>query len=195
MDKISNRVDFKCVPKKSLFLICIFSFLIYADKLYEFPLEPWILNKYGEKMFLLFSLILIILILLNAFGVILAGFISHKFDRKKVLIISILVSGTLVIFAPFLDLIGFIICFAIIQIFAGFILINMTSYMIDLSKKSVILFQVMISFTILARVIFVPVGTYLSIFIATELIILIAGLLILLSVIPILFIKDENSNE
>ncbi|MHA1293198.1 MAG: hypothetical protein ACTSQJ_11060 [Promethearchaeota archaeon] len=177
------------VMTKYLILMCIFLFLLYADRLYEYPLEPWILNKYGEEKFSLFSFILIFLILLNAFGVILAGFISNKFNKKKILIFSSLMCGSLMIIAPFFDLIIFLILIGIIQIFAGFILINMISMMIDLSNKKVFIYQIMASFIILAQVVYIPLGTYLSIFIATEFIIILAGVLIIVSIIPISFIK------
>jgi len=191
-DAFIEVAETQTVSKKFLLLMILYSFLIYADKLYEYPLEPWILNKYGEGIFVLFAFYLIILILINAFSVLLAGLISHRYDKQKILIISTLISGFLIIIAPFVGIIGFIICFAIIQIFAGFILINMTSLMIDMSKKNVMVFQIIISFTILARVIFVPLGTYLSIFIMTELILVISGILIMISAIPLFFIQKKD---
>ncbi|TFG13558.1 MAG: hypothetical protein EU535_04795 [Promethearchaeota archaeon] len=188
----SEELEVQPTSRKLLFIMIIFSFLIYADKLYEYPLEPWILSKYGENFFLIFAFYLIILIILNAISILLAGLFSHKFDKVKVLIFSTLFMGIFLIIAPFVGLIGFIICFIIIQMFAGFVVINMTSLMIDISKKNVMIFQILIAFTILARVIFVPLGTYLSIIISTEFIILISGLLIILSVIPLFFIKTND---
>jgi len=65
--------------------------------------------------------------------------------------------------------------------------------MINLSEKQVLIFQVMASFTILAKVIFIPLGTALSANIATEIIIMIAGILITISAVPVYFIEHEKS--
>ena len=65
--------------------------------------------------------------------------------------------------------------------------------MIDISEKKVVIFQVMASFVILAKVIFIPIGTTLSVGITTELIIMIAGLFTAFSIVPLYFIEYENS--
>ena len=70
--------------------------------------------------------------------------------------------------------------------------------MIGISQKKVVYFQVMATFAILAFVIFIPLGTFLSQYIETELIIVIAGVFKLLSVIPIYFIEykyDKNKGR
>ncbi len=174
-----------------IFLICIFIFLVYANRLYDYPLEPWFLNKYGEKNFILFTMLLSLLILINALGVVIAGIISNRFDRKKILIYSSISMGIIFIIVPFVDFITFFILFGIIQILAGFLLINLTSIMIDLSQKKVVYYQIMASFAILARVVFLPLGTYLTLYISTEVIIVIAGILTILSVVPLFFIKED----
>ena len=53
----------------------------------------------------------------------------------------------------------------------------------------------MAAFAILSIVIFVPLGTYLSALIATEIIIVIAGVLKLVSIIPILFLRDKSEKD
>ena len=78
------------------------------------------------------------------------------------------------------------------QIFSGFIIVNLFSLMVKHSHKKVWLFQLLAMFILLARVLLVPLGTYLSAFISTELIIVIAGILVLLAVIPTIFIKYEK---
>ena len=185
-------VNNKDINKKSIILMCVFLFLIYGDSLYQYPLEPWILDHYGEENFSLFLLYLVIIIFISALGVILAGLISNRYNRKKIIIISSISSGILLIIAPFMNFILFFIIFGIIQIFAGFLLINIIAIMIDLSRKKVVYYQTMAAFIILARIIFVPLGTYLSAIIPTEFIIVTSGILLILSIIPILFLEVKE---
>ncbi|MFX1446193.1 MAG: MFS transporter [Promethearchaeota archaeon] len=179
----------KEVNLKTIVLMCIILFLFYGERIYEYPLEPWILNKYGEEYFSLFILLLVLLIIINALGLILGGIISNKLDRKKLLIICSFIYGILLIIVPFTDIITFFILFGIMQIVSGIIVINLISLMIGISHKKVVYFQVMATFVIIAFVIFIPLGTFLSQYIETEFIIVIAGVLKLLSVIPIYFIE------
>lgn len=184
------------VNKKVIGLMCIIVFLFYSERIYEYPMEPWILNKYGEQYFSLFILILILLILLNALGLIIAGLISNRFNRINILIISSVSYGILLIVAPFMDLITLFILFGIIQIFSGFLLINIITLMIEFSKKQVVYFQIMSAFAILASVVFIPLGTYLSSFMATEIIIVSAGIMKILIIIPILLMRNNyQKNE
>jgi len=178
------------INKKSIILISIILFLSYSHRIFEWTLEPWILSKYGEENFSLFLIFLIIIIIINAFGVILAGTISNRFSRKKIMILSSLSIGILFIIAPFTDMIMFFLILAIVQIFSGFIIINLISLMISTSHKKVVYYQVMATFAILASVIFIPLGTILSVIISTEIIIVIAGALRILCIIPICLLED-----
>ncbi|MBD3341163.1 MAG: MFS transporter [Candidatus Lokiarchaeota archaeon] len=174
---------------KSIILMSSVLFLFYSERIYEYPLEPWILNKYGEYYFSLFALLLIMLIIINALGLILGGIISNKLDRKKLLTISMLIYGILLIIVPFTNIFLFFLLFAIIQIVSGIIVINIISLMISYSHKKVFYFQIMALFGIISIILFIPLGTYLSNFIKTEFIIMTAGVLKLLALIPILFLK------
>jgi hypothetical protein len=184
----------KNVDSKAILIMCIFLFLLYSDKLFEYPLEPWILTKYGEENFSIFLLFLIVLIFINAIGTVMAGIISSKFDRKKILFSSICSTGILLLILPFTNMITFFIILGILQILAGFIVINIIAIMIEISQKKVIYYQIMSSSIILASVIFIPLGTYLTYLIPTEFIIITAGILTILSIIPIYFV-DYNQQE
>ena len=179
---------------KSIILMCIILFLFYGERIYEYPLEPWILNKYGEEYFSLFILLLILLIIINALGLFLGGSISSRLDRKKLLFLSSMVYGILLIIVPFTNIIAFFILFAIMQIFSGIIVINLITLMIKYSQNRVIYFQIMTTFVILALVIFIPLGTFLSTIISTELLIVLAGVLKLLSLIPICLLNIKKKD-
>jgi len=195
------RVDNELTPKsiedrqisiKAIALMCIFLFFAYSENLYNWLLEPWALDRLGSASDL-FSIFMIIFIIFSAIGLIIAGKISHKYDRKMVLISSTVLYGIILAIAPFMNIYIFFLLVSITQIISGFFLINMISIMINLSEKQVLIFQVMASFTILAKVIFIPLGTALSANIATEIIIMIAGILITISAVPVYFIEHEKS--
>ncbi|MFX1395059.1 MAG: MFS transporter, partial [Promethearchaeota archaeon] len=179
------------INAKSIFCMCIFMFLLYALRLYEYPFEPWVLKKYFHGNYMYFSLFIFTMVIMNTLGLIIAGIVSHKHDRRKILMISVFLYGILTIIAPFTNLIMFLILASQIQFIAGFVLINSMMMTIDLSKKKVMYFQIIMSFAILANVVFIPLGTYLSIYIQTEFIAMLAGIIILFSLIPLIFITNR----
>lgn len=180
------------INKRGIILLSIILFLFYAERIYEYPAEPWILNKFGEENFSLLAMFVAVIILINALGLILAGFYTDKFDRIKVLTYSSFAYGILLIIAPFTDMYIFFILFGIMQIFSGFIVVNLIALMIEYSQKRAVYFQLMTASAILAIVVFVPLGTYLSLFIATEFIFVAAGVMKLISIIPILLLIKKN---
>jgi len=187
IEPIDNAVN-----KKSIALLCICAFFAYGEKIYDYPLEPWLVERWGEQNISWLLVIFMIMIILNALGVVLASTISNKYNRSKLLALACAIYGSLMIIAPFTDIITFFVIFGIMQIFAGFIIVNLFSLMIKLSNKKVWIFQLLASFILLARVILVPLGTYLSVFLPTELIIITAGILVLLAIIPAVLIKYEK---
>jgi len=73
-------------------------------------------EKYGEESFVLYNLVLIVLVLINGVGIVLAGAISHKLDKKKLLLVSTIAFGILTLFVPFVDIWVFIALMAVNQI-------------------------------------------------------------------------------
>ncbi len=150
---------------------------------------------YGAENLTLILIFFGIIIILNAVGVILAGLFPNKFERTKVLFIASLIYGILLIIAPFTNMVLFFTLFGIMNICSGFIIVNIMGLMNEYSQKKVVYYQSMWFFGLLAIVIFVPVGTYLSAFIATETIIVIGGIFRLISLIPILFLAKMNKEQ
>ena len=186
-----NKSEKEQINKRGIILISIALFLIYADNIYQYPLEPWILDTYGAENFTLILIFFGIVIILNGVGVILAGIFSNRFERIKVLFLASLVYGILLIIAPFTSMVLFFTLFGIMNICSGFIIVNMMTLVNDYSQKKVVYYQIMWFFGLLAVVIFIPVGTYLSVFIATEIIIVIGGIFRLFSLIPIYLLRKE----
>jgi MFS family permease len=174
---------------RNIVLLSLFAFLLYADMLYEYPLEPFLVDYLGESIF---SLLLLIFIIINAIGIVIAGLYSHKFERKKILLYNTIIVGIVLCLAPFSPFILFVVLYGMLQIVSGFITVNLTSLMVDVSKEKVTIFQLIAAFIVLARVILIPVGTYLSSFLGTEWIIFIAGALFLLALIPLTFINIKK---
>jgi len=68
----------------NLILLFLSYLLIWSDKLYQFPFSSWILNRFGEEGFNIYSLLYIVLILLNIGGWIIGQRISNnENDRIK----------------------------------------------------------------------------------------------------------------
>ncbi|GAH22111.1 unnamed protein product, partial [marine sediment metagenome] len=61
------------IDKKKIILLGIILFLFYSERIMEYPVEPWILNKVGEEYFSLLAIFVAIIIIINALGVVLAG--------------------------------------------------------------------------------------------------------------------------
>jgi len=66
----------------NLILLFLSYLLIWSDKLYQFPFSSWILTKFGEEGFNIYSLLYIVLILLNIGGWIIGQRISNKEINK-----------------------------------------------------------------------------------------------------------------
>jgi MFS family permease len=173
---------------KHIALICGVAFLLYADQIYQWPLEPFVVSFIGED---LFSLLLIGFIIINGIGIVIAGMISHKYDKKKVLLYNIILAGVLLLMAPFVNIWLFLGLYGVLQILGGFLIVNLISLMIDVSKKQVLIFQIIAASIALAKLVLVPLGTYLSGVLETEWIIFIAGVLFLLGVIPLMGIHTK----
>lgn len=180
----------------SLIAMCAFIFFLYGDKLFEYPLEAWIISKFGEDQFYFYSFFMIIGIFINMFGYVLGTYSLKNLDRKKILGIVAFICGIIEILFSFVDFFTFLILMGIIQIVAGILSINLVSLMMEFAKNNKIFyFQIIVAFFTFAVIIFVPLGTLLSAFIATEVIFIIAGSLLIASLIPLYFVKIPLSER
>ncbi|MBD3213875.1 MAG: hypothetical protein GF311_14795 [Candidatus Lokiarchaeota archaeon] len=187
-EETEQKPAFEPNSVRNIALLCGVAFLLYADQIYQWPLEPFVVSFIGED---LFSLLLIGFILINGLGILIAGMISHNYDKKKLLLYNIIIVGMMLIFAPFVNIWVFLGLYAVLQILAGFLIVNLISLMIDVSKKQVLIFQIIAAFIALAKLVLVPIGTFLSGIIDTQWIIFIAGVLFLFSVIPLMGVHAE----
>ena len=66
----------------NLILLFLSFFLIWSDNLYKFPFMSWILTRFGEEGFNIYSLLYVVLILLNIGGCIMGQRISNKMNNR-----------------------------------------------------------------------------------------------------------------
>ncbi len=178
---------------RDLFLMCLFIFILNAEELYQYPLEPWAIERLGPENAWMISVFYIIFILINAIFIIVASKLTHRIPWKLALYISIFFYAFLTIVAPWTTILTFFILIAIQQIFTSFIMIYYVLLMIQISERKVLKFQIMASFGILGRLVFTPIGTALTTVITTEWIITIAGILQLTCLLPLFFIGKTNA--
>ncbi len=195
----------KVLPKVSPFnfiLLFLSYLLIWSDKLYQFPFSSWILTKFGQQSFNLYSISYIVFVLLNISGWIIGQKISKKTSaldstfkikkRKKIIIITVGIYILLTFVMAFSDFFLMMIVQGIIQVLAGIFMLNYISLMITIAnngKHKTFSFQCLKLAYAFSCVIFIPLGTYFSDFIPIETLILIAGMLSTLALAPLIFLK------
>jgi MFS family permease len=132
-----------------------------------------------------------VFLLINTIGIVLAGLVSHRWNKKRILFYTTMIAGLALLVTPFIPRLIFVVIYAILMIIGGFMLVNLISLVIDASQERITIYQTITVFTVLAKVILVPLGTGLSAFISTEWIIFLAGVFLLLGLIPLTYIKIQ----
>jgi len=213
----------------NLILLFISYLLIWSDKLYQFPFSSWILTRFGEEGFNIYSLLYIVLILLNIGGWIIGQRISNKdnnrinkivaenhnkpsfkadnqgkvlyafklSNRKKIISITVGLYATLTFLMAFSDFLFLMIIQGIIQVIAGVMMLNYTSLMMTISnngKYKTFIFQCLKMSYAFSCVIFIPLGTYFSVFIQIETLFITVGFLAMLSLIPLRLMRVKQKN-
>jgi MFS family permease len=198
----------KMLPKVSPFnfiLLFLSYLLIWSDKLYQFPFSSWILTKFGQQSFNLYSISYIVFVLLNISGWIIGQKISKKTSaldstfkikkRKEIIIITVGIYIFLTFVMAFSDFFLMMMIQAIIQILAGIFMLNYISLMMTIAnngKHKTFLFQCLKLAYAFSCVIFIPLGTYFSAFVPIETLILIAGMLSIPAPLILLKVKPKK---
>lgn len=183
--KIENK-------RLSLVLILLANFLIWGDKLIEFPLTSYIFTKFGEDGFRNYSYLFFIFLYLNIGG----WFIARRLKNEKKSIIKISISITiyasLMFFIVFSNLTTFLLIMAANQLIGGIMMSQFTERNIDVSnlgKNTALSYELIRGSSLLASLIFVPLGTLLSTFVPLEFLITIVVVMSLFSITPLYFLK------
>ncbi|MFX1236111.1 MAG: hypothetical protein ACFFAS_20130 [Promethearchaeota archaeon] len=188
----------KIIRPKLVLFMSTFLFLTYSVNLYEWVIEPWAIIKLAEvsnNPKTIFPIVMILFTILDAISLLMAGKYSKKLDKTLLLFVSVVISGVMTTIAPLLEIVSFFLLIGIVQISSGFFLINMIALVMEISKGKIIFFQVMMSSTILAKVVLAPLGLFLFDIIPGEVIISIAGMIQLVSLIPLYKIFLSQTGE
>jgi len=187
--KIKKGKQFK------LFLIFLTNFLIWGDKLLEFPFISWILTKFGESGFFNYSYLFFVFTYLYMGGWFVSRRLMNQDKSRKYFSISIVSYAILLFFIIFSDLSAFLLITAVNKIVSGIMMSQLTERNVNFSKKSknnALSYEFIRSSSLLASFIFVPLGTFLSLYVPCELLIIVVVLMALLSLTPMSILKSKR---
>ncbi|MBY8988541.1 MAG: hypothetical protein KGD61_08800 [Candidatus Lokiarchaeota archaeon] len=197
-DKIKNTIldpvdhNKKRNSQFGLLLIFLTNFLIWGDKLIEFPFISWILTKFGESGFFNYSYFFFIFTYLYIGGWFISRRLINRYNSRIYLSISIVIYASLMFSLIFCDLTTFLLITAANKIVSGVMMSQLTERNINiskLSKNTALSYEMIRSSSLLASFIFVPLGTLLSSYVPIEFLIIIVAFMSLLSITPIFFQK------
>ncbi|MFX0047237.1 MAG: hypothetical protein ACFE8G_03625 [Candidatus Hermodarchaeota archaeon] len=170
------------------------NFLIWGDKLLEYPFTSWVLTKYGESGFFNYSYLFFYFTYLYMGGWFISRRLINQYKSRMYLSISIALYASLMILLIFSNLSTFLLITAANKIVSGVMMSQLTERNIDVSKlkkNSALSYEMIRSSSLLASFIFVPLGTLLSSYITTEILVIIVGFMAMFSIMPIFFYKQN----
>ena len=188
---ILNPIDQNKKIKSNYGLLLSFltNFLIWSDKLLEFPFISWILTKFGESGFFTYSYLFFIFTYLYIGGWLISRRLINQYNSRTCLSISIVLYASLMFSLIFSDLTTFLLITAMNKIVSGVMMSQLTERNVNVSKMSkntALSYEMIRSSSLLASFIFVPLGTLLSSYTPTENLILIVVFMSLFSITPII---------
>jgi len=178
--------------KTSFGCMALFLILFYSEALVEIPFEPWLVSRWGQEGFKMYSFLLIFAPFLFIIGYLLKNTVFKYSDRKKILYISLISIGLFNMLIPLIDFWIFIILASIIIIPTAMAYICFVSIMMEFAgDKYSYKFQILAAMVIISKLLFGPMGTFLSGILDVNILLIIVGILVLSSIIPIYLIKME----
>jgi hypothetical protein len=175
-----------------LILTFLTNFLIWGDKLLEYPFTLWILTKFGENGFFSYSYLFFIFTYLYIGGWFISRRLINQHKSRTHFSISIVLYASLMFSLIYSDLAAFLLLTAANKIVSGVMMSQLTERNINtskLSKNNALSYEMIRSSSLLASFIFVPLGTLLSSYIPIENLIIIVACMSLFSITPIFFQK------
>lgn len=176
----------------SFVYMSIFLILFYSEALIEIPFEPWLVSRWGQEGFKMYSFLLIFAPFIFILGYLLKNTVLKYRDRKKIICVSIIIIGGFDMFIPLMNFWTFIVLASLVIIPNAIAYISFISMMMEFAEDQYSFrFQILAAMVIISRLFFGPMGTLFSGFIDTSILLFFVGILILSSVIPIYLIKME----
>ncbi|NHJ20704.1 MAG: hypothetical protein EAX91_07180 [Candidatus Lokiarchaeota archaeon] len=174
--------------KYGLVLMFLTNFFIWGDKLLEYPFTSWILSKYGEIGLLNYTYLFFIFSYLYMGGWFISRRLINQYRSRVYLSSSIVLYALLMFPLIYSNITLFLLLNAINKIVSGVMMSQLTERNVDVSKSnnnSALAYEIIRSASLLANFIFVPLGTLLSSFVPTEIIVIIVGFMAIFSITPI----------
>ncbi|MFX1327082.1 MAG: MFS transporter [Promethearchaeota archaeon] len=189
---ISNEIDSQFSPssKITFILLCIFVFFAFSDVIFIYPFFSFILNKFGLDNFNLFNFFLTFYFLISITSSAIGSFIIKRIKPKKIIFILIPVIGIIYLLYTIVPFTFFTILYFIGCSLGTITNLNISVYIMKFQKRNKSTnFHLIASFRHLSTFIFLPLGTFLSNFIATEYLIVIGAFLLNFSLLSLIFVK------
>ena len=172
-------------------LLCLFVFFAFSDVIFIYPFFPYVLTKFGINNFNLFNFLLIFYFLLSILTTSIGTFLIKKTKPKKMILILIPVIGIVYILYTTVNFTLFIFLYFIGSALSVITNLNISVFIMKFKKGDrTIYFHLIATFKNLAFFIFIPMGTFLSSIITTESLFIIGAVLLNLSLIPLILIKN-----
>ncbi|MFW9950360.1 MAG: hypothetical protein ACFFKA_09595 [Candidatus Thorarchaeota archaeon] len=178
--------------KIPLILLFLANFLIWGDKLIEFPYTSWILLKFGGDGMMAYSISFFIFTYLNMIGWAIARKVSNNNRYKLNLFLSIVMYSFILSLLTISNILMFLFFSAVNQIVSGIMMFHITEKNIDisrLSKNHTLRYEIIRGSYCAASLIFLPLGTLLTSFMPIEILILIVVMMSLASITPFYFLE------
>ncbi|MFX1455745.1 MAG: hypothetical protein ACFFDB_10265 [Promethearchaeota archaeon] len=202
-EKVERREERQIIPAKREIVITVLLFLSiflsFSDALFSYPKSSWIRETYSESAFRLYSSLYFLFQICSLVGYIIFFYLGKKHDDRKILLVFTILFSPLMLLSVIFGFFTFII-FTCLMFFIGNV-INLTyiSYSTDFSIKTkykTFMYFLLQSPSSLASIIFIPLGTYFSLYIHYETLVMISTLLYILSImfiiLSLLVKKIEN---
>ncbi|HEC38181.1 hypothetical protein LCGC14_0659450 [marine sediment metagenome] len=183
-------------------VIYIAIFLSFSESLSFYPRSSWIFNKFTENSFRVYSSLYFIFSFCSLFGYYLSYILGKKASEKKVLILF----SFICLYTPGMFLLTvsnfttFMVLESLLTVLASILNLTYVSYVTDFSIKSkyqTFTYLLLQTPSSIASLIFVPLGTHLSVNISYENLVIISCFLFIASgvlLLIVLFFKEKEKS-
>lgn len=180
--KESSKSDFLNNKNPIMLIIYIAFFFGSSDLLFLYLFSSWILNKFGESSFRIYSFLLLIFPIGQLLGNIIAykldlrkGDNGKEYDKRKLMFIGIISYMFLLSSLPVSNFLMILIINFGLSFTASLAIFSYTSFITDISKNQkykTCKFQFLQTYSSLANIIFIPISYLLYSFVLMEFLIL-----------------------
>jgi hypothetical protein len=186
-DSIKKQDSMKFFSPLIIILIFLAYFFLWSDKLISYPFSSYILSRFGEDGFTIYSDFYLIFTLFNILGYYLAKKILKKINfnenptikhnKKLFQIITFLTLMYMfsLILLLFSNIIILLITYSFINLFGGLFVVSYTSIFLQISrtgKNQNCRYWIMSLSSNLASITLLPIGTFLSQYLSMEILII-----------------------